>query len=209
MVNRKKNVTQPKQTMLLVCATEAEVLYFSQMRKDCRYVNLTVLKGPDKDLKSLIDFTGRVRNSGKYDSAWALFGFNDVNTNVEEVKELSEYTEKKKVKLCWVNPKFELWFIFHLGAPSSYISDISALEAKLKESLPGFEMTSEYFLTDGLNTHIKLFPRHSNADINARNYNALAKAATGLEATMIPLLNEDITAICGIADMSHNQKVRR
>ena len=211
MIKRKKNITAPKQTLLLVCATEAEALYFSQMRKDCRFVNLTVLKAPaGKDLKGLIDYTAKERNHGKYDSSWALFGFDDVNTNADEVKEmLSEYAEKKKVKLCWCNPKFDLWFIFHLGAPSSYLSDISPLEAKLREALPGFEMTPEYFLTKGLNTHIRLFPRHASADINARNYNVVAKAATGLEATAMPLLNEDVTAICGTADMSHNQKVRR
>ena len=210
MIKRKKNITAPKQTLLLVCATEAEALYFSQMRKDCRYVNLTVVKAPEgKDLKGLIDFTARERNHGKYDSAWALFGFEDIGTNVDEIKSMDEYIEKKKVRLCWTNPRFDLWFVFHLGAPSSYVSDITPLEAKLGEALPGFEMTPEYFLTKGLNTHIRLFPRHATADINARNYNTLAKAATGLEATMMPALNEDITAICGTADMSHNQKVRR
>ena len=210
MIKRKKNITAPKQTMLLVCATEAEALYFSQMRKDCRYVNLTVVKAPEgKDLKGLIDFTARERNHGKFDSAWALFGFEDIGTSVDEIKAMEEYTEKKKIRLCWINPRFDLWFVFHLGAPSSYVSDIATLEARLGEALPGFEMTPEYFLTKGLNTHIRLFPRHATADINARNYNTLAKAATGLEATTMPSLNEDITAICGTADMSHNQKVRR
>ena len=210
MIKRKKNITAPKQTLLLVCATEAEALYFSQMRKDCRYVNLTVVTAPGKkDLKGLVDFTARERNHGKFDSAWALFGFDDIGTNADEIKEMEEYCEKKKVRLCWCNPSFDLWFIFHLGAPSSYMADISPLRAKLQEALPGFEMTPEYFLTKGLNTHIRIFPRHASADINARNYNVVAKAATGLEATMMPALNEDITAICGTADMSHNQKVRR
>ena len=127
----------------------------------------------------------------------------------DEIKEMDEYVQKKKVRLCYFNPSFELWFIFHLGAPGSFLSDITPLKGKLAEALPGYEFTPEYLLTKGLNMHIRLFPRHAQADINARNYNAAAKAATGLDATIMPLLNEDITAICGSADMSHNQKVRR
>ena len=210
MIKRRKNITTPKRTLLLVCATEAEALYFSQMRKDCRYVNLTVLAAPNaKNLKAIIDFTAKERNHGKFDSAWALFGFDDVSTSVEEIREMDEYVQKKKVRLCWFNPSFEIWFIMHLGAPGSFVRDITPLRGKLQEALPGYELTPEYLLTKGLNMHIRLFPRHAQADLNARNYNTVAKAATGLEATTMPLLNEDITAICGSADMSHNQKVRR
>lgn len=212
MKTRKKNTTDPNRMLLLVCATEAEALYFSQMRKDCRYVNLTVMQAPEgkcTTLESLIDFTGRQRSKGRFDSAWALFGFDDVNTTVEQVKEMEEYSAKKKVRMLYFNPSFELWFILHLGAPSAFIRDIAPMRAKLQEALPGYELTPEYFLTKGLNMHIKLFPRHSAADLNARNYNSAALAATGLKATTMPDFDEDLTAICGLADMSHNQKVRR
>ena len=94
-------------------------------------------------------------------------------------------------------------------APGSFVSDITPLREKLKSAIPGYELSPEYFLTKGLNLHIKLFPRHSAADINARNYNQAARLATGLDATTMPAFNEDLTAICGLADMSHNQKVRR
>ena len=212
MKTRKKNTTEPKRMLLLVCATEAEALYFSQMRKDCRYVNLTVLQAPEGksgDLQSLVDWTGRQRSKGRFDSAWALFGFDDVNATVESVKEMEEYAAKKKVNLLYFNPSFELWFILHLGSPSGFVRDLAPLREKLKAAIPGYEMTPEYFLTKGLNLHIKLFPRHSAADLNARNYNSIAVAATGLKATTMPEFNEDLTAICGLADMSHNQKVRR
>jgi hypothetical protein len=45
------------------------------------------------------------------------------------------------------------------------------------------------------------------ADLAARNYNNVAKVATGLEATTMPELNKAINEICGQADMSHNTKV--
>ena len=188
MKTRKKNITQPKETLLLVCATEAEALYFSQMRKDCRYVNLTVMQVPEgkaKNLEALIDFTGRQRSRGRFDSAWALFGFDDLGVGVSDVKEMEEYAAKKKVKMLYFNPTFELWFLLHLGTPA------------------------EYLLTNGLNLHIRLFPMHSKADLGARNYNDIVRTQTGLEATTMPLFDEDIEAICGKADMSHNQKARR
>ena len=40
MATRKRNSTESRRTLLLVTATEAEALFFSQMRKDCRYGNL-------------------------------------------------------------------------------------------------------------------------------------------------------------------------
>ena len=40
---RKRISQKPRETILLVTATEAEALYFSQMRKDCRYSNMTVV----------------------------------------------------------------------------------------------------------------------------------------------------------------------
>lgn len=209
MIKRRKNITDPKQTILIVCATEAEALYFSQMRKDCRYVNLTVLTSPKQDIKALIDYTGRERSRGRFDSAWALFGFDDVSIDKDGLKEVEEVAERKKVKLCWFNPSFELWFAFHLTAPSSFTTDLAPYMNKLRESFPGFALTPEYFLTKGLNVDIRLFPRRAAADINARNYNTVARQATGIDASRISMLLEDVTAICGKADMSHNQRVRR
>ena len=143
MIKRRKNITDPKQTILIVCATEAEALYFSQMRKDCRYVNLTVLTSPKQDIKTLIDYTGRERSRGRFDSAWALFGFDDVSIDKDGLKEVEEVAERKKVKLCWFNPSFELWFAFHLTAPSSFTTDLAPYMNKLRESFPGFALTMQ------------------------------------------------------------------
>jgi len=39
---RKRKSIAPKKTMLIVTASEDEALYFSQLRKDSRYANLSV-----------------------------------------------------------------------------------------------------------------------------------------------------------------------
>ncbi|MCK9349114.1 MAG: RloB domain-containing protein, partial [Sphaerochaeta sp.] len=64
---RKRISQKPRRTVLVVTATEAEALYFSQMRKDCRYANMTVVWEPDyKDLAHLITLAGQMRNKEKY-----------------------------------------------------------------------------------------------------------------------------------------------
>ena len=84
---RKRISEKPRRTILLVTATEAEALYFSQMRKDCRYANMTVVWEPDfKDLEHLITLAGRRRNSENFSTAWVVFGLKDLNLDVKDVK---------------------------------------------------------------------------------------------------------------------------
>ena len=62
MATRKRNSTDSRRTLLLVTATEAEALFFSQMRKDCRYGNLTVVNAAAGSLKQLLTFARREKN---------------------------------------------------------------------------------------------------------------------------------------------------
>ena len=208
MPNRKKNITEAKGTILLVTATKAEAVYFSQMRKDCRYMNLTVVNAGAKSLKDLIDKAAHLRHGRRYQTVWALFGFDDVSTNVDEVNEFkSDYALRKKVNLCWFNPCFEIWFALHLNSNMGYESDPEKVRDVVRKALPGFQMSDEYLLTKGLNLHLMLFPRHAFADLAARKMNENEKYNLGLEVTSMPSFDDDITEICGKADMSHNQKV--
>lgn len=207
MATRKRNNTQTKTTLLLVTATEAEALYFSQMRKDCRYGNLTVVNSGATSLKALVTFTVKEKNRQRYDEAYALFGFDEVGATREEVRQYEEKFAGKRIHLCYFEPSFKLWLYLHLGKPQSFIADPAAFDAPLAKAIEGFEWSGEYLLTDGINLHMKLFPRHSVADQNARDYNRIAIQATGEKATTMPELNKAITEICGQADMSHNTKV--
>lgn len=207
MAIRKRNSTESRKTLLLVTATEAEALYFSQMRKDCRYSNLSVVNSNARNLKELIKFAAREKNRNRYDVTFILFGFDDLGVTMEEVKEAEVTCQSRRIQLCYFNPGFYLWLYCHFGRPNSFISDSSVLEAEVKKAIPGIEMTPKYLLTDGLNLHMRLFPRHSVADQNARDYNTIAIQATGEKATTMPELNMTITEVCGQADMSHNTKV--
>lgn len=97
---RKKISNKPRRTILIVTATEAEALYFSQMRKDCRYSNLTVLWEEEfKDLEHLITLASRYRNTGNYSVVWVLFGLADLDVAPSEVKKLLPYAKKEKSEL--------------------------------------------------------------------------------------------------------------
>lgn len=207
MATRKRNSEVSKRTLLVVTATEAEAIFFSQMRKDCRFANLTVVNANAKSLKGLVDTAAKERSKNKYEVVYALFGLNDVGVTMEEVIAEEEACKTRRINLCYFNPSFELWIYLHLGKPQSFIANPEAFTKELTTKLPGYSLSADYLLTKGLNFHMQLFPRHAAADLAARDYNKIAAQATGYKATTMPELNAAITEICGQADMSHNTKV--
>lgn len=204
---RKRISQKPRKTVLLVTATEAEALYFSQMRKDCRYANMTVVWEPEfKDLEHLITLAGRRRNSDNYNSVWVVFGLKDLNLAVKDVKQAQAFAEKKKVKLAWNNPSLGLWYLLHLQAPRGFVEDSSLIESALSKQFPSYSSDASFLLSDGLDLHFRLYSSKSKAAVNAAAYNQLASAKLGLGATTMVAMLNDITEICGLADLTHNQK---
>lgn len=206
---RKRINQNPLKTMLVVTASEAETLYFSQMRKDCRYANMHVqwAGAGIKSLEDLVLYTAKLRTKGKYDSTWAMFGFADMGVNAAQVKAVMPLAESKKVRLVWTNPSLPLWFLLHLQAPKGPVMDPAVISNALKGPLPGFAPDARYLLTDGMSLHLKLYPAKAKAALNASSYNELVEPRTGLSATNFPSLLNEISEICGLADLSHNQKL--
>ena len=209
MTPRKRNKVEAKETMLLVCAKESEAVFFSQMRKDCRYSNLTVIAEECSSLEKFIDAAVKERNRGKYSVCWALFGFNDVATDVEEVKSMMDYADKKKVNLCYFNPTFDLYFMLFATKPRAFISDSEMIKNRVQSAFDGYDGSVEYFLTKGLNLNFRIYPQLAEADKNARDYNNISEIDVGIVATTLPLFFDSLKSVCGKADMSHNLKNRK
>lgn len=210
MTPRKRVRVVPKETMLLVCATESESIFFSQMRKDCRYSNLTIITAPaNSSLDKFIEFAGRAKNRGKFSVCWAAFGLNDLNTDVDSVIDRLEIAERKKVNLLHFNPSFDLYFLLHSERPAKFISSADKIKNKVASLHDGYELTPEYFLTKGLNINFEIYPKLAEADKNARDYNDDVEFETGLIATALPAFFDSLKNVCGKADMSHNQKNRK
>jgi hypothetical protein len=205
---RKRKSTAPRKMILIVTASKEAALFFSQMRKDCRYSNLTVqyAEGVDNDLEKLIAYTSRARSHGRYNTAWLVFGFEALGTNAEEVKRLLPVAKHKRVELAWCNPGISLWYLLHMNNPSAFVGESAVIDAALPRFINGYTAGPEYLLGEGLNLHLALYPNKAKAAINARSYNELAKAATGIEATNLVYLLNAITEVCGLADITHNQK---
>ena len=208
-MRRRKKIEKPRKTLLVVTASEAESLYFSQMRKDCRYTNMSILWAQEAEtIEDLIKTAYKLRSKEKFDSVWCVFGFNSLGVQAEQVKGISDLAKKKRVQLAWINPDISLWYLLHLQSPRMPIGDTSVIESTLKGVFPGYSAQADYLLNAGSALHLRLFPAKAQAVVNAGNYNTIAQQRSGgvPPVNMTKLLTE-IADICGTADMTHNQKL--
>ena len=167
-MKRKKNNEKPRRTLLVVTASEAESLYFSQMRKDCRYTNMTVMWAQEANtLEDLVKEAYKARTKGRFDSTWCVFGFQEMGIQPEQVRMVAEYAQKKKVQLAWTNPSIALWYLLHLQSPRTPISDSSIIESTLSSVFPDFTNSASYLLNEGSSLHLRLFSAKAQAAVNA------------------------------------------
>ena len=204
MTIRKKNKLEVKPSMLLLCATDAEATFFNQFRKDCRYSNLTVAKANGKTIEKMLSEAGSLRTKGKFSSVWCVFGLDEVDASLEDVDACKEIAEKKKVKMLYFAPSFELYFALFETCPKR-IADKESLLRRIRVTFPDFQLTTRYFLTSGLNVNFKIYPKLAVADQNARDYNAISEMDTGFEATTLSDFLDDLKNVCGKADMSQSR----
>ena len=206
-MTRKRTPVFPKKTILIATSNTAMVAYFSRVRKDCRYVNMTVQYLPAESLDELIKATGKARIAGKFASAWALFGLTDFNLQPADITAAQPLADSRKVKLGWVSPNISMWLFLHLKPLNVYVDNASQFDQALAKVFPGYEPTAEYLTNEGQDIHLRLFSSFSKAILNSSVYNKIAEKKNGVAATSFPLLYEDIKNLCGEADLSHNQKL--
>lgn len=208
-MKRKRMSEKPRRTILIVTTSQDQLLYFSQMRKDCRYTNMTVLWAEESEnLEEFIRFAAKERIRGRFDVTWGVFGFEEMKVTSNQVREVMPYAKKKKVQLAWINPGISLWYLLHLQNPRMPISSSIVVESTLKGILPNFSLAPEYLLNEGDSLHLRLFPAKAMAVVNAGNYNTMAQQR-GYELPPVQLtkLITEIADVCGVADMSRNQKL--
>lgn len=204
---RKRTPVLPKKTILIATSNPAVAAYFSRVRKDCRYGNMTVVLVEAQNLEELIKNTAKARIAGKYACAYAVFNFDDFGIRADAVIAARPLAEAKKVKLAWNAPSMSLWLFLHLKGLNAYVDSSASFDGALSKVFPGYEATAEYMTNEGQDIHLRLFSAYSTAVNNARAYNRIAERLTGLVATSFPDFYEDIKAFCGEADMTHNHKL--
>lgn len=206
-MTRKRIPTPAKSTILIATANPAVAAYFSRVRKDCRYVNMTVQCLNASTLEGLIKATGKARIAGKFASAWAIFGLDDFGIKPADITAAKPLADARKVKLGWNLPCFSMWLYLHLKPLNQYIGDAASFDQALAKVFPGFKFTAQYMTNEGQDIHLRLFSSFTKAINNTSVYNKISEKVNGIPATTFPLLYDDIKDICGEADLSHNQKL--
>ena len=206
-MTRKRIPTPAKSTILIATANPAVAAYFSRVRKDCRYVNMTVQCLNATTLEGLIKATGKARIAGKFASAWAIFGLDDFGIKPADITAAKPLADARKVKLGWNLPCFSMWLYLHLKPLNQYIGDAASFDQALAKVFPGFKFTAQYMTNEGQDIHLRLFSSFTKAINNTSVYNKVSEKVNGIPATTFPLLYDDIKDICGEADLSHNQKL--
>ena len=206
-MTRKRIPTPAKSTILIATANPAVAAYFSRVRKDCRYVNMTVQCLNATTLEGLIKATGKARIAGKFASAWAIFGLDDFGIKPADINAAKPLADARKVKLGWNLPCFSMWLYLHLKPLNQYIGDAASFDQALAKVFPGFKFTAQYMTNEGQDIHLRLFSSFTKAINNTSVYNKVSEKVNGIPATTFPLLSDDIKDICGEADLSHNQKL--
>jgi len=207
MIKRKRKSEAPRKTMLIVCASEKEALFFSQVRKDARYSNLSVKWANGvSNLEKLITYASREKTRNKFNEVWLVFSFEDLNIGVTDVKELMPIAERKKVNLCWSNPGISLWYLFHFRSANGLIKDSESIINAIKKEIPDFEDTPKYLRTVGLNFYQKICVKDNEANRNARSYNEAVEPILGLSAINYINLHLAIIENCGKANFTQNQR---
>lgn len=149
-MKRKRVNENPRQTLLIVTASQSEALYFSQMRKDCRYTNMSVIWAEEaRDLEEFVRIAAKERIKGRFDRTWGLFSFDTFEVSNEQVREVLPYAKKRKIELAWVNPGIGLWYLLHLQSPRTPILDNGVVERSLKGMMANFSLDAEYLLGEG------------------------------------------------------------
>lgn len=205
---RKRVSVKPKKTMLIVTASEAESLYFSQLRKDSRYANLSVewLETHKDSMEKNLAQVARLKTQGRYSEVWFVFSFKEMNINEDEFKDVQKIANRKRVNLAWSNPGISLWYYFHFFPLNATEISEQEINKKIREKISDFKPTAEYLRTDGIDFYKKICVLDNDANRNARMYNNIVEQFTGIAAINFVELSLAITENCGQANFTLNQR---
>lgn len=204
---RKRVKIDFKQPMVIVSSSALTVAFFSQMRKDCRYDNLTVEYAPSRSLKELLNATARIKNVGRYKMAYAVFSFSEFpDATPEVVNEAERVYETRKIGLAYTAHSIMLYWALHFTTLTGD-EDANQLNDIITRYVPSFKHSVEYLQGEGSTFHLTLFPRKATAALNASSLNSSYRMKNGIDAINYTKLMNTITQYCGEADVSRNQKV--
>ncbi|MCF7934083.1 MAG: RloB family protein [Spirochaetia bacterium] len=209
---RKHDSREPRRPLLVLTSNEIETLYFQQMRRDCRFANMSVMqKDPQTtDLLQMIKEANRLRRHNGYASVWCITNPVDLQMSPVQHQEYEAFAKKRKVSIVYNNPGIELWFYLHFGVPSAGMESAEDVISGLRTFIPGFESSAAYLSGDeGKQFYLRLFPNKAQAAINTDAYRQVVGKGKWGElyhmSTNMPSFLTDITQQCGRCYVSRGQ----
>lgn len=182
MARAKKN--KPTHTsILLVVEGDTERIYFERLKGFERYTSLIIEpKIPSHgDIKRLLDYAKKGKNSKTYDYVWILFDRDVLLTQNLPKKTLDLINNPEKLKSQGIDiadsmPCFEIWFLLHYCLPKQTYQNQDKLIEELYKHIPNYCKKQEWLdkndiysmLKDKINTALEnsktLRGRNKNAD---------------------------------------------
>ncbi len=182
MARAKKN--KPTHTsILLVVEGDTERIYFERLKGFERYTSLIIEpKIPSHgDIRRLLDYAKKGKNSKTYDYVWILFDRDVLLTQNLPKKTLDLINNPEKLKSQGIDiadsmPCFEIWFLLHYCLPKQTYQNQDKLIEELYKHIPNYCKKQEWLdkndiysmLKDKINTALEnsktLRERNKNAD---------------------------------------------
>lgn len=182
MARAKKN--KPTHTsILLIVEGDTERIYFERLKGFERYTSLIIEpKIPSHgDIKRLLDYAKKGKNSKTYDYVWILFDRDVLLTQNLPKKTLDLINNPEKLKSQGIDiadsmPCFEIWFLLHYCLPKQTYQNQDKLIQELCKHIPNYCKKQEWLnkndiyamLKDKINNALgnskKLRERNTKAD---------------------------------------------
>ncbi len=209
---RKHDAKEPKNPLLIYTCNEIERLYFLQMRRDCRYANITVIqKSPQAvNLELMVKEAIKRRREEGFATVCCVINPKDLEIQQELLTAQLELAERRKVKIIFNQPGIEFWFHLHFGMPAEKTMNRTQLSEGIKDWVEEYRSTGKFFSEDeGSQFFLRLFPNKSEAVIRANEYKLLIEdvpfgAPAGM-ATNMPSFLKAINDECGRCYVSRGQ----
>ncbi|MGM0431523.1 MAG: RloB domain-containing protein [Spirochaetota bacterium] len=200
---RKHETLEPKRPVLILCSNLLEYNYFEQMRKDCRFTNVTVRRYDlsSASLENYIKEAGKLRRDGGYAAAWCVYNPYDISVGPSKGQEYEQLAKTKKVELCYNAPGIITWFLMHLEKPAQRDMSPGQILDRLAEDVPQFATAS----FRGLHAH--LFPNKARAVLNTEAFrqeygNNIWTGPPEQLVTQMPALLASLRRACGPCSLS-------
>ena len=213
---RKHDLREPRNPLLVYTCNEIERRYFLQMRRDCRYANMTVVtKSPEAvNLELMVKEAIRIRRIEGFSEVWCVVNPKDLEIKKELLPSQLALANRRKIHIVYNQPGIEFWFHLHFGIPEGKDLTRTELGEQIRKWVEEYRSTEKFFSEDeGSQFFLRLFPHKSEAVLRANEYRLMVDdvpfgSSEGM-GTNMPTFMSSVNEVCGRCYVSQGQLYER